>query len=551
MRPVILLFCIVFSTITYDAISKAPKSKSIYLDDGALYKKITSVESRIKHATFFAIVAQTDLSVNTGSSAVINAYNDMRTISEDVPIYFILNNNGGITPNSLDWYLKNTFRLPIDEDANLYIIQSKKLFELLHYGGPSSKIMYFYNTLLTYKEGAKYKFVTDTNLPRHKFKLTEAKTVKLLNDTVCLSYLDYFMPMSENEVLFLTDVQNMVVIFDLQTGRIKYRYNPKKSGVDYYCDLIAATQAECDTARKHNDFLEYLNRKNYYIFNMSFDDDHVYLSAGIQVMLRLKKQLALSGYDGGKGQHTVDSGKLMGYGFNVIAVLNKKLQLEQHYIIPEDILPDEDDYLCTECLFAFTDTNKLISSVSPDKTGGPLMAELNIDGKELVLNKFLQPVSDKHFIKVQDNNVFNYSCSFNNALHMITDVGNEIYSEKHEMPVTTLQGDGTKLIKEKVPKYYEESEELLLNYMPVGMSTDNERMYIVYKRKDYYLLEIKGKSYQTVDVINLANIKGIDQLPEVGSGENITLFKDKLYIKYIDGNNYTLTVYDINEIVSD
>lgn len=545
------LLLLVGNILFNTAFATPGKQPGGYLDEGELHKKIISIEPRIKHATYFAIIAQTDLSVNTGSSAIINAYNDMRKVAKVTPIYFVLNNNGGITPNDLDWYLKNVFRLPVDKDPNLYIIENKKLFEALHYGGATSKMMYFHNTMLAYKEGAKYKFVTEVNLPHHEYRLTEAKTVKLLNDTVRLSYLDYFMPMSEDQVLFLTDVQNMVVVFDLQTGRIKHRYKPRKSGVDYFCDLLAKTPAECDTARKHNNFLEYLNRKNYYIFNMSFDDDHVYLSAGIQVMLRTKKQLVFDENAGGKGKYTVDSGRFIGYGFNVMAVLDKELQLQKHYLIPDEILPDEDDYLCTECMFTFTDTDKLVSSISPHKSGGALLAELGIQDKELKLNKFLPPASNKHFIKTQDNNVFNYACNFNGSLHMITDVGNEIYSINNEEPVTTLQGDGTKLIKEKVPKYYEESEELLLNYMPVGMSTDNHRLYILYKRKDYYLLEIKDKSYKTVDVINLANIKGIDQLPPIGSGENITLYKNKLYIKYIVGNNYAMTIYDINKIVSD
>ena len=531
------------------AIPKVKEGKLFY-DNGELHKKITSIEKSIQAATYFAIAAQTDVSVNTNSSGVINAYNDMRGMSATTPIYFILNNNGGITGKDMDWYLQNVFKLPIHDDPNLHVIENEKLYGLLHFGGPPAKTYYIYNTLLAYRESGKYSLIGDAVLPTHRYGLVEHKSVKLLSDTIRLSYMDYFKVMSENELLFLTDIQNRVAIFDLNTGEISKLYSPEKSGVDYYCEFVAKTQAECDTAKKHNDFLTQLNRKNYYVFNMEFDDEHVYLSAGIQVMVRLKEKLVFNDDEGDKEQYVVDTGRLFGYGFNILAVLDRGLQLQQHYIIPEDVMPDEDDILSTESAFMFTDENRLISCLLPEKRDQPLLAELEIKDKQLSFKKYLPPVIHKKMAKRMDYNMFNNFCHFNGRHLMITDVDNGIYDLQYAEPVSVLVGDGTPLAKEHFPKYYEESEEIRMNFQPAALSTDDKRLYILYKYKDSYLLEIKNKKYQTVDVINIAGIKGLEQIPEVGSCENITLYKNKLYIKYIQNDSYYMTVYDIEKLVS-
>lgn len=549
MKPILQALLLFLCTIAINSSTAHPKkNNSPYLDNGELHQKITALEKSIHAATYFVIAAQTDLSVNTNSSAIINAYNDMRGISATTPIYFVLHNNGGITSKDMDWYLQKVFRLPVHTDSNLHMIENEALYHLLHFGGATAKNYYIYNTLLAYKESGKYELIGDAALPAHKYELTEKKSVQLLNDTIRLSYMDYFKPMSENEMLFMTDIQNKVVVFDLNTGNMTKVYNPGKTGVDYYCEFIAKTQAECDTARKHNDFLEDLNRKNYYIFNMEFDENHVYLSAGIQVMVRLKKKLEFNNDEGAKAAYVYDTGQIFGYGFNIMAVLDRNLQLQYHYIIPEDILPDEDDLLCTECAFVFTDSNQLISSVIPDKQTTPLLAALEIKGKELKLKKYLPPIATKHFIKLRDETIFHYFCNFNGVSLMITDMDRGIYDIRYANPVNSLLGDGTPLIKEHVPKYSEESEDIRLNFQPAGMSTDGKCLYILYNFKDYYLLEVKNKKYQTIDVINLAAIKGIEQIPPISSSENISLYKNKLYIKYIQGDSYYMTVYDINKV---
>lgn len=526
------------------------KEQAVFYDNGELHRKITAIEKSIHAGTYFAIAAQTHLSVNTNSSAIINAYNDMRGISANTPIYFVLNNNGGIPAKDMDWFLQEVLHLPIHDDPNLHVIDNKELYELLHFGGPPAKTYYIYNTLLAYKESGKYQLIGDAVLPTHKYALQEALTVPLKSDSIRLSYMDYFMPMSENEMLFLTDIQNKLVTFDLRTGQLTKVYDPGKSGVDYYCDLVAKTQAECDTARKHNSFLEDLNRKNYYLFNMSYDDEHVYVSAGLQVIVRLKKALSFDDDEGGKQKYTIDTGRLYGYGFNIMGVLDRNLQLQKHYIILDEIMPEEDGYLCTECAFKSTGKNRLITSVTPEKRSTPLLAEIEMSGKELSMVKYLPPTIDKSFMKRVDYNVFNYMCSFNGAELMITDIDPRIYDMRYAEPVSSLQGDGTPLQKERIPKYYEESEDLQLNFQPAGMSADDKRLYILYRYKDRFLLEIKNKSYRTVDVINLAGVKGIEQVPADGSFENISLYKNKLYIKYLAGDGYSMTVYDINKIAA-
>lgn len=521
-----------------------------FYDNGELHKKITSAEPKVKHTTYFIIAAQTNLSVNTGSSAIINAYNDMRSVSATMPVYFVLNNNGGVPPKDIDWYLKNIFRLKTDTDTNLYIIQNKALYDVLHYGGPVSKMYYIYNSMLAYKENAKYHFITDVQLPKHKYRLEESKIIKLLSDTIRLSYLDYFKVMSENKMLFLTDIQNKILVFDLQTGKISKQYELDKSGVDYYCDLIAETQAECDTARKHNAFLEGLNRKNYYIFNMACDDNHVYLSVGIQVIVRLKKSFSVKSDEGKKEDQTNDAGELFGYGYNMMAVLDKDLKPIRHYYMPEDESPAEDVSEAMDVILIPKNDTTVISALYYDKLkkDKPLFAQYRLSNKKVTFDKYLPPLTGKHFVKVEDANIFDFYCRFNGSIHVITDNDKHIYNINKADAVSELTGDGTSLIKERLPKYFEETEEIRLNYIPASMSATEQNLFVVYKYKDRWLLEIKDKTYKTVDVINLSFINGVDQVPDNGSGENIELYKNKLYIKYISGDSYYMSVYDINKI---
>ena len=521
-------------------------------DDGEFHRSVQNIEPKIGNNTYFLITAQTHLSANTGASVVINAYNDMRKVSKYTPIYFVLNNNGGVLEKDIEWYFKNVYKIPLEADPNFLIIRNDSLYNHLQYGGPLTKMFYVYNELLLYKNNAKHHFITDANLPIHKFYVKEKYNVQLQSGDTKLSYMDMFLPYKTSQIAYLTDIQNRLVIFDLKTGKITKKYTNHKSGTQYYCDLIAKNNSECDTAKKYVKITDDLNRKSYYLFNFFHDNDKVYLSAGIQVFVRLHKDKIIITDENKKKVYP--KGELFGYGYQTFAVLDSNLNDLGHYYLPEDIGPDKDIVPSIDFGFYVSkDGRKLISPAGHMKDKFPkefnkLIMQLNIDNKKCSFDKYLDAEMSDHYRVSLNSNLYDYFCEHNGKLLFMTDNENLIYDVKSKLPVTKLSGDGTEKVEEIIPKYTEETDELVVNFMPVAISSSDNKLYVIYKYKDKYLLEIKDENYITKDIINLSFIKYLKSFPEDECGENIKLDKNYIYIKYLKGDEYHVSLYDINSL---
>lgn len=552
MRLIIrTIFLLIFCPFIANAFTiKDPISGIEYLDDGKFHSDISLLESSINQTTYFIIAAETHLSANTGASAVINAYTDMRAVSQECPIYLVLNNNGGVQKKDLEWYVKEVYRIPMDKDKNFYLVHNDSLYRYLQFGGVLSKMYYIHNGMLAYKNNAKHHFIVDEKLPRHKFSLKTESEVRLNSGKVRLSFMDFFKPINENKILYLSDIQNILLTFDTKTGEIINTYKQDKSGIDHYCELIAKTENECDIAKKHVKITDKLNRKSYYIFNFTSDGQHVYLSAGLQVFIRLPEDKVIINDE--NKEVVYKKGDMFAYGYSTLGVLDTNLKPIKHYYLPENIGPDKDITPAVDFGLASIG-NKIITPAGHFKDAysesfKPLLMQLAIDDSGCKFEKYLAPEMTEHYKKSVLANVFDHFCSFNGTTLFIADIEHLLYDINQKSPVSYLTGDGRPMVKEDIPEFTEESDEYILNFITASIGSDGNYLYIVYRYQGKYLLEIKDSAYKTLDVIDISNWGGLSKLPKDDRGESIKIHNNKIFITHMKNDDYYLSVYSINTI---
>ncbi len=230
--------------------------------------------------TYFIILANTSISINTAAPAIIMKINQILESQHCQHIYLVYGDDVGVGEKYFTTYLaENIFKYLKDHRSLPFIVDHEA------YGAmgprPNPSLLFVNQQQLALRLDAKYDDLP-AYLPCQKMKLMPREEVVYIDkDSFQVNLLSYYYRLDDFRFIELSDFNNRMGILHVETGKFERVFDHQSlQGVDLYSRYISRDTADVTVAGFFDQYLHSVNR-------LSLNFEHVSVDA--------RKQLLVSG----------------------------------------------------------------------------------------------------------------------------------------------------------------------------------------------------------------------------------------------------------------
>lgn len=576
-----LTFVTLIFTISLNCISQIePVSGVKYLDNGKFdtILRRNSSSFQIPH-TYFVLTFDPTLSTLTLAPEMIKAYSEIRAFQKEAPIYIIYKNPGVVSNKKDDEanYFREVFYIDRIKDSNVFFRQEDNLYDSLNVKSIMTKWFYVYHhRLVGGATSIKLHSLSENNykFPRDLIQIGKPKKIKIDQEDyrLCIPR-DRIKPYSNGKLLYITNINNTVLVLNTKTGKFENKFNKKSvNQFDLFCKYMARTEEDCQFARSHKT-MDY-NRDDNFFSAAVHSNNSIYISTCFEMSLPWKSSLYASlenlSYTNELGEKSKVRFDVIGESYPAIVKLDTNLKLKEVYYVNISSYPlqnrvpsktafwgglDKGFYINDSVLIIDNNPDASIPLTKIPKVSNHVYSVFRLkQNNTFNFDHFLPTQYDENYPKYMDwhNHTYYFQVRGKRYAHIM--YGGYINEVSDPYRTVRLLGRGDKLIQEKFPAFAEDTAGLCVNYRTLcANSILNERCAaILYYYQNKLTIEflkmdkITGKlvTFQVNDLSRIEGLSGIEtNVKGRANGDGLCISNDKLYLTRFENGEYYLYEY--------
>lgn len=516
-------------------------------------------------SSYFIFVINPNNGSNTNGNVIFQAYSDLKLRYPEIPIYYIINNDG-ISEKNVQRYFEEVLKIPLSGSGNSMVKISGDLYKKCSRGNLLSVLEYVYNGSLYYASPFKVSYTPNISFPSNIVSVKFIKRVKI-SDKYLNTNLNFLRPCGD-KILQLADANNRLSILDPETGNYEATLDMSAlDPMDIFAKYISSDKGSIDTAKKYNDWLKKNNRLVLPIYNMYFDGKDIYVYFGLQYAKTVDESFLMDVKDMGGSVTSLKKGDVYFASTTFIMKCNTKLKVEHIYKCQAPggdtstmVDPDMTAAFFVEgnTIHAFNGASSYIGQEtdsmkkSPYYNKGICRYKFPEDEKsnDLIFDgvdspPFVEGV-DKKTVYI-DGNIFTWG----HTLCAIYNTSPLIYALNQSAPIAKLHALGVAApeIQEHYPNDLLDTSTLVFNweFFTCASILNNKYEAFLYSyQQKIPLLELKDSKMHTVQVINLSELIPALTNPDYVKS-NVVLMNDTIYVWIFEDGDFYLYSYQISK----